>query len=320
MKKINWAVCGTGEITEKFLSTIKLFSNASVVACASSNIERARVFARTHNLIPYNYQELYDIKGIDAVYVCTNNNFHYQNTINLLNSNIPVLCEKPIATSYIQAKHMVDLALQKKVLLMDAMWTAYLPCTAAVKNLIERSAGNIKQINGKFTIPLLQKPSHRIFDKKKAGGVLLDLGCYLIFYTYTLLGNPKKITAKAVKMQNGVDTSTQIVLEYANSVLANLECSVGNDRVCQFDITTENGIIKVNNFNGATSFKFIEHCGKISEYNFDLTLPGFWYEIEHFMKILETGKLQSDILTHNSTLQYMSILSQCQDQILDKTH
>ena len=72
----------------------------------------------------------------DRVYIATPNFAHYDNTIACLQHGKAVLCEKPFALNYTQAKEMIELATEKHILLAEAMWMRYQPLAAKIIELI----------------------------------------------------------------------------------------------------------------------------------------------------------------------------------------
>lgn len=315
-KTIRWAICGTGNITQKFLQAIGQLDCYQVVACASSSKARAIEFGLQHGLKPFTYQELYEANDIDAVYVCTNNNFHYENVLGCLKNCKPVLCEKPFATNSKQTQEMIQLAKGNQVLLMEAMWTVFLPCTMQVKELaLSKKLGKIVKINGKFAIPHLENKAHRVHNANLGGGVLLDLGVYFASYAYNILGYPQSIQAGTPVFVNGVDLHTKMMFEYKD-VTCNFECMLSQGRDSFFDIALEDGRIFVNAFNGATQFDVIDKDGKTTTHICeDADNNGFVPQIQHFCNLLKTGKKQSDIWSLESTQKVMDILTECKGQL-----
>lgn len=65
----------------------------------------------------------------------------------MLNAGKHVLCEKPLAMNYKQAKKSIELAKKKGLFLMEAMWTRFFPAYETLKNEIAKGTiGEVKQV------------------------------------------------------------------------------------------------------------------------------------------------------------------------------
>src|SRR5215813_5901666 len=85
---------------------------ASVVAIAARDPERARRFATRHGIprVHPSYDALLADPDVDAVYVPLPNSLHCRWTIRALEAGKHVLCEKPIASNAVEAQQMADAA------------------------------------------------------------------------------------------------------------------------------------------------------------------------------------------------------------------
>ena len=120
--QLNWGILGTAKIAEK--SLIPAFHASklnNLMAVASRSITKAQEFALS-NEIPQtadSYEALLDDKAIDAVYIPLPNSLHHPWTIAALQAGKHVLCEKPMALNAEQARQMVSLAEESKLVLME---------------------------------------------------------------------------------------------------------------------------------------------------------------------------------------------------------
>ena len=83
---IQFGIMGAGNIARKFADAVRQVEGAQVAAVASKSLERAQAFAQEQH-IPAgygSYQEMLQRPDIDAVYIATTNNFHYENILQCL--------------------------------------------------------------------------------------------------------------------------------------------------------------------------------------------------------------------------------------------
>lgn len=112
-----------------------------------------------------------------------------------LNAGKNVLCEKAFTTNAAQLKKLVDLAKQKNLFLMEAVWTRYFPISIYVRHLI--TTGKIGKVARVFAdnsgswIPVDNPETadnkSRMVNVDLAGGPLLDMGIYALTWVFQTL-------------------------------------------------------------------------------------------------------------------------------------
>ena len=91
---------------------------------------------------------------------------------------------------------MAALAQRKKVFLMEALWTRFLPTTQKILELIQSDAiGRVVSVKADFGFKADYNPQSRLFNPELAGGALLDIGIYPVFIAYLMMGRPERIDA-----------------------------------------------------------------------------------------------------------------------------
>ncbi|MEL7223091.1 MAG: Gfo/Idh/MocA family oxidoreductase, partial [Bacteroidota bacterium] len=183
-KTYNWGIIGPGKIAHQFAKDLAVVPGARLSAVLSRNMERATAFAANYQA-PHAYDQLGDFLAcaeLDVVYIATPHNSHAEYTMACLNANKPVLCEKPWAMNLTEAHEMVALARAKKVFLMEAIWTRFLPDTKKILSLIEEGViGEIQSIKADFGFRYEGPDSSRLLNPALGGGALLDIGIYPAF-------------------------------------------------------------------------------------------------------------------------------------------
>ena len=78
---IHFGIIGAGDIARKFADAVRQLDNAEVIAVASKSLDRAQEWAAREHIPSYygNYAELLANPRIDAVYIATTTNAHYDN-------------------------------------------------------------------------------------------------------------------------------------------------------------------------------------------------------------------------------------------------
>jgi len=104
--------------------------------------ERAREFAEQYKIPCWyeGYENIVKNPDVDIIYVSTPHTFHSENTMMCLSNGKPVLCEKPFTITHRHLQKLADTARNKKIFLMEAIWTRFLP---TIKKIVEiRDSGS----------------------------------------------------------------------------------------------------------------------------------------------------------------------------------
>jgi predicted dehydrogenase len=255
-KEIKWGILGCGGIANKFAESTRAVDGAMVIAAASRTPGKAAAFAKKHQIEQSysDYDELLSNKDVDAVYVATTHNFHYENTREALLANKPVLCEKPFTVNAMEMKVLIALAERQQVFLMEGMWTRFLPAIVQLRRwLAEDLIGSIKQIRATFGFYFPFDPDHRLFNPDLAGGALLDVGIYpLSFAKMVMKQKPVEVKAMGEIGATGVDHQSSYLLKYESGCLAFLNAAVNAWTVSRAEVIGTKGRITIpENFSNA---------------------------------------------------------------------
>nr|WP_297180660.1 Gfo/Idh/MocA family oxidoreductase [uncultured Agathobaculum sp.] len=187
--------------------------------------------------------------SVDWVYVASPNSLHYAQTKKALQAGKHVLCEKPFTPSRAQAEELAALAEARGLMLLEGITTLYLPHFARIRDAI-RQIGPVRQVSCTFcqysskfkAFQAGQTPN--VFQPAFAGGALMDINLYNLYFVYGLFGMPERITYHARRHENGIDLGGVAVLEYPGFLA---QCTGAKD--CRSDtgahIIGENGFIRV---------------------------------------------------------------------------
>ena len=299
-KTIRWGIIGLGNIANKFATDLSTIENSELYAVASRSQEKADAFASKHHATKaYNsYEALAKDLNIDAVYIATPHAMHKENTLLCLENGIAVLCEKPFAMNAEEVAEMIAKAKEKKVLLMEALWTYFLPHYQYVLNELKNETyGKVLKLEADFGFYRAFDTTSRVFEKSLGGGSLLDIGIYPIFAALSTLGIPISIKANATFFENNVDSSCKMAFNYENGVTANLKSTLLEKTPTEAIFYCEKATIKLNGGFFAPTTVAIIKDGKEEVIDFKYKTIGYNYETIHFNELLRQGKTESDIMT-----------------------
>ncbi len=230
---VRWGILSTARIAERVVEGCTLAPNASLVAVASRDGERARAYA-DEQLIERaygSYEALLADPEIDAVYIPLPNSMHVPWTLRALEAGKHVLCEKPLARDPVQVEVAFDAAERAGRLLMEAFMWRFHPQTEVLASLVhERQIGELRYLRAAFGFAL-PDPGNVRWDASLEGGALMDVGCYCVS-AFRLLcdGEPERVSGELAEGGDGVDARFAGVLRFAGDVLATFDCGMDVDR------------------------------------------------------------------------------------------
>lgn len=315
---LGWGIIGAGIIAHKFAEAVNEADNTHLVAVASKNPSKAVAFADDHGILASpNYLELVRRTDIDAIYVATTHNFHYENVRLALKNGKHVLVEKPFTVNGDQAQALIDLATENDCFLMEAIWVRFLPTMIKLKQMLASGIiGDIKAINicfGGFA-PDHYKP--RLVDPNLAGGVTLDMGIYPITFSNFLLDSlPVEHHSFARMSDTGVDEVASYLLKYQNNCITNVVTSFNLMTKFEAVIYGSLGYIEFPHFQEGHEFHVFMHHGKREIERCETVkchhhANGFIYQIEEVVKQIAAGKLESPVITLQESLRTMRLMDE----------
>ena len=313
MRKIKWGIIGLGNIANKFAETVKAMDSVELKAVASRSKEKSEAFGKSYDLTSEkcygNYEELIKDESIDVVYIAVPHVFHKEISILCLKNGKGVLCEKPVTINANEIREVINEAEKNKVFFMEAMKTRFLPINQKVKQIIdEGKLGDIRLLQADFGFNATFDPMGRLFNKDLGGGALLDVGIYTISYSSFIFGNrPKNIKSNLYIGKSGVDECVSINLEYEAGKQAQLYGAINLDTVRDANIIGTKGRICVPKFSNAdTAYILID--GKEEKIEIPFEINGFEYQIREVINCINEGKLQSEIMSLNDSIEIMNIM------------
>jgi predicted dehydrogenase len=318
VSNFSWGILGPGGIARAFAKDLTYLEGHTVGAVGSRSLINAQVFANDFGGTAYgSYEELVNDSTIDAIYVATPHPAHHDNVILALNAGKPVLCEKPFAVNAAEAQAMVDAASHNKVALMEAMWARFLPHYAKVREIVASGVlGPILSIHADHGQRLADQNIPRLVDPHLAGGALLDLGIYPISFAHMILGNPLSINSSAVMTDKGVDAQTSMIFTYENGAHSVLTTTMIEQTPCRAVVAGLHGWLEIDRtFYNPATMRVILNDGSVTQYPSTYTGHGLREQAESFKQLVQSGKLESEILSWQDTIDIMKTMDAVREQI-----
>ncbi len=316
---VKFGIMGLGGIAHRFAEVIKTVKGVELTAVASTDDTRSKQFASEYGVKKYfaDYAALVADSEVDVVYISQTHNLHYKLIKLCIENKKGVICEKPMVLTERQALSVTNLAKERKVLLMEAMWTRFIPTFIKAKEwVLEGRIGKIKLVQASFCFIFPYDPAHRLYNPNVAGGSLYDAGVYPIEFTTGILGkNPTEVKAVGTLCESGVDDSVSISMKFEDGELASLSCGLCARTKKDGYVYGDNGFIVVYDFIGSHKAELYDKEFKLCE-TFEAEFDdGFIYEIEHFADLYRSGKIESEIIPHKDNIATSKIFETIINQI-----
>ncbi len=319
MTPIRWAIVGPGDIAEKFVRDLRIAGGGTVRAVVSRDINRAKsAAARFGADLAFNDVEaLTANETIDAVYIATPHQAHFEAAKFLLENGKPVLAEKPLTVNATQARELIRIARDQKVFLMEALWTRLLPVYQTVRTwLDEGRIGRVRWVESSFCVCGNLEPDKRWLNPQLAGGALLDLGVYCLAMTqFVLKQEPSAINAVASMSPTGVDEILTVNLGYADGSLAGFVCGFVATADNRLVICGEEGRIEIPDIFIAAQKAVLLRGTQVEVAEKPLNGEGFEFEIAEVHRCIRESEIESPFMHLDDTLKNLEIMDAIRTKI-----
>lgn len=215
---VNVGVVGTGRIAPRFISEAKYVSGINIVCTFNPQLDSVQAFQNRHDIPNYSdsYKEF--LAQVDAVYIASPNETHFEYAKKALEAGKHVLCEKPIGFTRAESEKLYRYAKEHHLVVMEAVKTAYCPGFQQLMNVAKSGKiGDIKDVEACFT--RLANLNSRERTDAAYGGSFLEFGSYTLLPAIKLLGSEyTDLRFQTLYGEDGVDLYTKVELTYPNAM------------------------------------------------------------------------------------------------------
>lgn len=312
VKPVRWGIISTGRIAHTFAADLRHIDEGTIIAVGSRNLDSAKLFADEFGLARAygSYEELVSDPDVDAVYVGTPHPMHLDNALLALDHGKPVLVEKAFTMNAHEARTLIEAARAKKLFVMEAMWTRFLPHVVAIRELVLAGAiGELVAFEADHGKWFPTDASSRLFAPELGGSALLDLGIYPVSFAFMLLGRPTHVRSLVTPSFTGVDGQVSMLFGYDSGAHAVLTCTSGARSATRACLTGRDARIEIGgDFYAPTSFELRTRDGKVRPYRFDVPGRGLQFQAVEVARCLDAGLLESPVMPLDETLAIMETL------------
>lgn len=313
-----WGVIGPGGIANRFAGALAAVPGARLAAVFARDAAKGQAYATQWQRdgetarVTTSLDDLLADSSVDAVYIATPHSNHGEYIRAALLAGKPVLCEKPLVTSRAEGQVLIDLARERGVFLMEALWTRFLPAyDLAGRWLRDGAIGELRAMQSSFCFASVYDPLHRQWNPALAGGSLWDIGIYNLAVTRWVLQQmndgvcpePVAIDVQAKMAPTGVDAAVNVTLHFPGGVTSQFRCGFDAASVNAFEaLGSKAGLRFPLDFWQAESVELVTRKTPAERVAAPFVINGFEGEIAEAQACIRAGLLESPRMPHAETL------------------
>lgn len=300
---INLGIVGTGRIASRFIPEAKFVSGIETVSAYNPHRESAERFGKRFGVRAESENFEKFLEPLDAVYIASLHQTHFEYAKAALNQGKHVLCEKPMALSRAHALELYEVAKANDCLLMEAIKTAYCPGFNQLLGVARSGIiGNIVDVEACFT--RIADSETRESKDPKYGGGFLEFGNHTMLPIFKLLGTQyKSVSFDSIKDEHGIDLYTKASFSFDRG-MALSKTGIAVKSEGQLIIAGTKGYILAESpwwLTKTFEVRF-ENAYKKEQYTAKFLGDGLRYELSEFVSLIHNGERKSYKFTEEESI------------------
>jgi predicted dehydrogenase len=242
-KPVRLLIVGTGGMARHHAERFGAMAGVTLAAGIDTNAERLQSFNDTHGIAKgfASVQEALDWGEFDAVTNVTPDAVHHVTTMPFLAAGKHVLCEKPLAANYADARQMADAAsLAGVVNMVNLTYRNVAAINEAARLVSEGAIGEVRHFEASYLQSWLTQPAWgewsesstwlwRLSKSHGSMGVLGDVGVHILdFATFAAGSIPTNVSCRLATFHKAPgDRIGEYVLDANDSAVMHLRLANG---------------------------------------------------------------------------------------------
>ena len=301
-------IIGTGRIAERFIPEAKLVSGINTQGVYNPHTKSAVRFADKWKIDCYKDIEKF-YAAVDAVYIATPHQTHYEYIKSALEHGKHVLCEKPMVLQRAPAEELFPYAKERNLVLFEGIKTAYCPGFAQLLGIAcSGMIGNIRNVEACFT--KLENKGSRELSDLKYGGSFTELGSYCMLPIIKIFGDKfTEVRFDTINGDNGLDLFTKVSFKYPNGI-GTVTCGLGVKSEGRLLIAGTKGYIVAEAPWWKTTYFEVHHENPddIEKYSERFLGDGLRYEISDFLSMINGSSRSEFKLTRSESVVFADVM------------
>lgn len=317
---LNWAIFGTGFISNKVIDGIQQSSGSALHSIVGRDPDALREFQEAHNIphIATDVAATLANPEIDAVYIGMPNHVHHTMTIQASLAGKAVLSEKSLTTTMQDAHALIDQVRNTTFFVEGFMYLAH-PIIARFMGILQDGRlGKLLSVNGFYHADI------GAFVNPAGMGTLYNLGCYpvslLQLTVQTMCGEnafeKRKMSGFGNLNGDGNICDAAVSACFEDGVLASLQSTDSYGTNFAFSVQGSEGELRfvTNPWQPVAGRGHLQWCpyeGQIEDIYVDDEFDAFYHQIKMVERRVKAEQLEADRPSPrlNDSLQVMAFLT-----------
>ncbi|MDR2977735.1 MAG: Gfo/Idh/MocA family oxidoreductase [Streptococcaceae bacterium] len=284
-------VIGTSWICRQFIDAAIETGKYELKAAYSRSLEKGEAFVSDFPGV-YVFDDLanfVNFEKLDVIYIASPNSLHYSQTKAAVESGKSVIVEKPAFSNPKEWDEIHRLAHENGVYVLEAARHIHELVFQTIKDFLsDKTITGANLIYAKYSTKmpaLLAGELPNKWNPKFSGGILADLGVYLVYWAIGQFGLPEAAHYKAQLLPSGVDVSGYGLLRYGDFDVSLY--SAGNSFSYQSsEVYTTDGTLIIDSPATPSSIQFVKLDGNSEQINIKIAENPLFAEADDFADFL----------------------------------
>jgi predicted dehydrogenase len=318
-QKLRWGILGTGAVANRFARALRNIADQAELAVVGSRQQAtADAFGDRYGIARRygSYEQAAGDPELDVVYIATPHEVHRRDAALCLAHGKHVLCEKAFTVDAREAEALIGLARDRKLFLMEAMWTRFFPIHVRLRALLAEGvigspAGLVIHHNYCAAID----PAGT-YDCRVGMGTFLDQAPYGVGLGHSLLGPVEAVAGLATFNDRGINTQASYVLRHSGDRLTTVINSRLTVDVKEAIVYGPRGKVIIHDpWYKPSAMTVCVHGQPPQEIVEPLNgYIGYEYEALAVMDCIRQGKTECDVMPLDETLATLRVMDQIRAQ------
>jgi UDP-N-acetyl-2-amino-2-deoxyglucuronate dehydrogenase len=245
---MNVGLIGCGRVAHIHMDAYKAMRKVNVVAVLDADIKRAKAFAKPYKIgkVFSNYMDLFEVKDLDFVDVCTPTSTHEAIVCDAAKSGLDVLVEKPLGRNSEECEKMVEKSRKYGTKLCVCHNQLFFPYVRHLKSIADSEGFDLTSFRTSHRENFEWLKTHGLAQpwnvSPEHGGILWEVGCHLAYVQLHFLKDVEEVYALGVEAKYPVWDDFIVLLRTSSQRWGIMEISwVAQESEIVYEIFGANG-------------------------------------------------------------------------------
>jgi UDP-N-acetyl-2-amino-2-deoxyglucuronate dehydrogenase len=239
---------GCGRVAHIHMSAYKAIGKVNVVAVADADVNRAKAFAQPYgiNQVFSNYSDLFEVKDLDFVDVCTPTSTHEVIVRDAAKAGLSVLMEKPMGRNSEECERMVEESRKHGTRICVCHNQLFFPYIRRLKSIADSEGFNLISFRTFHRENFEWLKAHGLAQpwnvSPEHGGILWEVGCHQAYLQLHFLKDIEEVYALGVKAKHPVWDDFTVILRTSSKRRGIMEISwIAQEPEMVYEVIGSNG-------------------------------------------------------------------------------